>query len=96
MGNCKGGGIVMGEIVHFPNNKKDKNNDIDVIQVSKNKIMVNGVEYESMDLEEFLMGVEISQEAEEKFIRGFFKIIKEACLEDFRILKIFREIFKGK
>ena len=42
------------------------------------------------------MGVELSQEAEEKFIRGFFKIIKEACLEDFRILKIFREIFKGK
>ena len=86
----------MGEIVHFPNNKKDKNNDIDVIQVSKNKIMVNGVEYETMDLEEFLMGVELSQEAEEKFIRDFFKIIKEACLEDFRILKIFREIFKGK
>lgn len=86
----------MGEIVHFPNNKKDKNNDIDVIRLSKNKIMVNGVEYESMDLEEFLMGVEISQEAEEKFIRVFFKIIKEACLEDFRILKIFREIFKGK
>ena len=33
----------MGEIVHFPNNKKDKNNDMDVIQVSKNKITVDGV-----------------------------------------------------
>ena len=61
MGDCKGGDFVMGEIVHFPNNKNDKNNDIYVIRVSKNKIMVNGVEYESMDLEEFLMGVVISR-----------------------------------
>ncbi|WP_053983453.1 hypothetical protein [Niameybacter massiliensis] len=85
----------MGQIIHFPNSKKDDSN-IDVVQVSKDKIIINGVECKCMDLEEFIMGMDISPESEERFIKGLFEIIKEACFEDIRILKIFKEIFKGK
>lgn len=94
MGNRKGGDSVMGEIVHFPNNKKNKDDKVDIIQVSKNKIIVNGVEYESMDLEDFIMNMEISPEAEERFIKGLFEIIKEECFKDWKLMKIFKEVFR--
>lgn len=80
----------MGKIIHMP--KMD--DTVDIIQVSKEKITVNGVEYESMDLEEFIMSREISPEAGERFIRDLFKIILEACMSDWKIMKIFREVFR--
>lgn len=82
----------MGKITYLPETK-DK---IDVITVSKDKILVNGVEYEAMDLEEFLNNIELSQEAEERFIRGLLQLIKEECLSNWKFMKIFREIFRGR
>lgn len=84
----------MGKVSNFP--KQQHSDEIDVIQVSKDKIMINGVECETMELDEFIMNMGISPEAEERFIRGLFGIIKDACFEDFRLLKIFKEIFKGR
>lgn len=85
------GVVLMGRVVHLP---KQPTNEIDVVQVSKNRIMVNGVEYESMDLDEFIMSRNVSPEAEEKFIMELFIIIRDYVIADWKIMKIFRDVFK--
>lgn len=79
----------MCKIVHLPDEKKQ-----DVIVVCKDKVTINGVECQSMDLDEFLCGLDISPDAEERFVRGLFQIIKEEVISDWRFLKIFKEIFR--
>lgn len=81
----------MGRISNFP---KQSTNEIEIVQVSKNTIMVNGVEYESMDLDEFIMSRNVSPEAEERFIKELFIIIRDYVIADWKIMKIFREVFK--
>lgn len=84
------GVVLMGRVVHLPSTK----DEIQVVQSTKDTVVINGVEYVSMDLEEFINTMEISPEAEEKFIRGLFQLIKEECLSNWKVLKIFKEIFK--
>lgn len=86
------GGINMGKITYLP--KQGPKEDIDIIQLSKDKIMINGVECQSMDLEEFIMGMDISPEAEERFIRGLFGVIRDELVGNWKAMKIFREVFK--
>ncbi len=82
----------MGKKVHIPSSKEE----LEVIQISKDKIMINGVECKEMDLEEFIMGMDISPEAEERFVRGLLEIIKEECMSNWKVAKMFREVFKTK
>lgn len=83
----------MGKVTYIPTNHKDT---IDIIQVSKDKVKINGIEYQSIDIEEFFNSLDITPEAEERFVRGLFEIIKKECIENWRVLKIFREIFTSK
>ena len=82
----------MGKIVHIPS-KREK---LEVIQISKDKIMINGVECKEVDLEEFIMGMDISPEAGERFVRGLLEIIKEECSSNWKLAKMFKEVFKTK
>lgn len=82
----------MGKLVHIPN----KQEEIEIIQISKDKIIINGIECEAMDLEEFIIGMDISPEAEERFIKGVLEIIKEECMHNWKLAKMFREVFKAK
>lgn len=82
----------MGKIVHIPNSKEE----LEAIRISKDKITINDVECEEVDLEEFIMGMDISPEAEERFVRGLLEIIKEECISNWKVAKVFREVFKAK
>ena len=82
----------MGKIVHIPS----KREELEVIRISKDKITINGVECKEVDLEEFIMGMDISPEAEERFVRGLLEIIKEECSSNWKLAKMFKEVFKTK
>lgn len=80
----------MGKVTYLPGVKEEVN----VITLEKGKVLINGKECESMDINTFFDSFEISPEDEEYFIRGLFQIIKEECFSNWRLLKIFKEIFK--
>ena len=82
----------MGKIVHIPS----KREELEVIRISKEKIMINGVECKEVDLEEFIMEMDISPEAEERFVRGLLEVIKEECSSNWKLAKMFKEVFKTK
>lgn len=84
----------MGKITYFPKQCDTTSNEVDVIQISNNKIKINDVECEPMDLEKFIEQYPISEEAEERFIRGLFQIIKEELVDNWKVMKIFKEIFR--
>lgn len=82
----------MSKIVHMPS----KSNDVDVIKIKKDKIMINDIECEAMDLDEFIAKLDISKEAEERFAKGLLEAIKEQCKNDLKFMKMFSEMFKTK
>lgn len=82
----------MSKIVHMPS----KSNDVDVIKIKKDKIMINDIECEAMDLDEFIAKLDISKEAEERFVKGLLETIKEECMSNWKVAKMFREVFNAK
>lgn len=79
-----------GNIVFRP--KQEKNEVNETIIVTKDKIIINGVEVEPIDLEAFISS-NVSEESAEKFVRGIFKLFKKEIMKDYKLMTMFQEVF---